>query len=120
MAQAIIRAYVQEELNLLAPTLLTYEVTNAIFQAVRRHHIDLAKGKEILTTFQDLNIRMIEVSWQRIWELASPYNRSAYDGVYLALAGTMESKLVTGDRRLYNAVKDHLPWVLWIEDYAPK
>jgi predicted nucleic acid-binding protein len=120
VAQAIIWAYVQEELNLLAPTLLMYEVTNAILQAVRRHRIDLAKGKEILTTFQDLNIQMIEVSWQRIWELANTYNRSAYDGAYLALAETMESKLVTGDRRLYNAVKDHLPWVLWIEDYAPK
>ena len=27
---------------------------------------------------------------------------------------------MTGNRRLYNAVKDRLPWVLWIEDYAPQ
>ncbi len=48
------------------------------------------------------------------------YERSAYDGAYLALAEEAGNKLVTGDRHLYNAVKDHLPWVLWIEDYAPK
>ena len=36
---------------------------------------------------------------------------------YLALAQRKSARLVTGDRRLYNAVKDKLPWVLWIEDY---
>ena len=37
----------------------------------------------------------------------------------MALAKETGSKLVTGDRRLYSAVRDHLSWVLWIEDYAP-
>ncbi|MFZ8844886.1 type II toxin-antitoxin system VapC family toxin [Thermoflexus sp.] len=120
VAQAIIRAYVREEVDLHAPTLLPYEVTNAILQAVRRGHINLSRGKEILTAFQDLGIRTVEVSWQRALELAHMYERSAYDGAYLALAEETGDQLVTGDRRLYNAVKDHLPWVLWIEDYAPQ
>jgi len=67
-----------------------------------------------------LGIWTVEVSWQRALELAHMYERSAYDGAYLALAEEAGNKLVTGDRHLYNAVKDHLPWVLWIEDYAPK
>ncbi len=50
-------------------------------------------------------------------KLARTYHRSAYDGAYLALAEERGSKLVTGYRRLYNAVKDHLPWVLWIEHF---
>lgn len=79
-AQALIRAYAQGEIELHAPTLLPYEMTNAVLA----------------------------------------YDRSAYDGAYLALAEEMESKLVTGDRRLYKAVKNRLPWVLWIEDYAPE
>jgi len=118
-AQAIIRAYVQEEIEFLAPTLLPYEVTNAILQAVRRDRITLGKGQEILSVFQGVGIPTAVVSWQRALELARTYDRSAYDGAYLALAEETGSKLVTGDRRLYNAVKDHLPWVLWIEDYAP-
>ena len=117
-AQAIIRAYAQEEVELLAPTLLPYEVTNGVLQAIRRARIGLEKGREILTAFQGLGIPTMEAPWQRALELARTYDRSAYDGAYLALAEETGSKLVTGDRRLYNAVKDHLSWVLWIEDYT--
>lgn len=118
-AQAIIRAYAQEEIELLAPTLLPYEITNGILQAIRRARIDLNRGQEILTAFQGLGIPTMEVPWQRALELARTYDRSAYDGAYLTLAEETGSKLVTGDRRLYNAVKDHMSWVLWIEDYTP-
>jgi len=118
-AQAIIRAYAHGEMELLAPTLLPYEVTNAVLQAVKRNRISLDKGLEILATFRGLGIPTMEVPWQRSLELAHTYGRSAYDGAYLALAEETGGELVTGDRRLYNAVKDHLPWVLWIGDYSP-
>ena len=118
-AQAIIRAYAHGEMELLAPTLLPYEVTNAVLQAVKRNRISLDKGLEILAAFQGLGIPTMEVPWQRSLELAHTYDRSAYDGAYLALAEETGGGLVTGDRRLYNAVKDHLPWVLWIGDYSP-
>ena len=119
-AQALIRAYAQGEIELQAPTLLSYEVTNAVLQAIRRDRIGPEKGREILNAFEGLSIPMVEVSWQQTLELAHTYDRSAYDGAYLALAEETGSKLVTGDRRLYNAVKDRLPWVLWIEDYPPE
>jgi len=119
-AQALIRAYAQGEIKLHAPNLLPYEVTNAILQAIRRDRIGPEKGREILTAFQGLSIPTVDVSWQQTLELARTHDRSAYDGAYLALAGESGSKLVTGDRRLYNAVKDRLPWILWIEDYAPE
>lgn len=119
-AQALIRAYAQQLVELLAPSLLPYEVTNAVLQALRRDRIDLGRGREILTAFQGLGIPTAEVPWQRVLELARTCERSAYDGAYLALAEETGTELVTGDRRLYNAVKDRLPWVLWIEDYTPK
>ena len=119
-AQALIRAYAQGEIELHAPTLLPYEVTNAVLQAIRRDRISPEKGREILTAFEGLGIPTVDVSWQQTLELAHTYDRSAYDGAYLALAEETGSKLVTGDRRLYNAVKDRLPWVLWIEDYPPE
>ncbi len=119
-AQALIRAYAQGEIELQAPTLLSYEVNNAVLQAIRRDRIGPEKGREILNAFEGLSIPMVEVSWLQTLELAHTYDRSAYDGAYLALAEETGSKLVTGDLRLYNAVKNHLPWVLWIEDYAPE
>jgi predicted nucleic acid-binding protein len=117
-ARALIRAYAQGEVELLAPTLLPYEVTNAVLQVVRRGRINLDKGREILAVFSELGIPTADVPWQRTLELAHRYDRSAYDGAYLALAEEMRKELVTGDRRLYNRVKDHLEWVVWIGDYA--
>ena len=37
--------------------------------------------------------------------------------VYLALAEIAEQPLITADRRLYNAVHEHLDWVQWVGDY---
>ena len=119
-AQVLIRAYAQGEIELHAPTLLPYEVTNAVLQAIRRDRISPEKGREILIAFEGLGIPTVDVSWQQTLELARTYGQSAYDGAYLALAEESESKLVTGDRRLYNVVKDRLPWVLWIEDCVPE
>ena len=117
-AHALIRAFVQEEVELLAPTLLPYEVTNAVLQAVRRDRIALETGLEILYAFEALGIPTVAVTWQRALELAHAHDRSAYDAVYLALAEETGSDFVTGDRRLHNAVKDRLPWVQWIGDVA--
>lgn len=61
-ALALIRAYAQEEIRLLAPTLLPYEVTNAVLQAIKRDRIDLKKGQEILDVFQRLGILTAERS----------------------------------------------------------
>ena len=118
-AQALIRAYAQGEVELIAPTLLPYEVTNAILQAMRRDRIDLGTARDILAAFQALDIPTSGVPWQRTLELAHTHRRSAYDGAYLALAQEVGDELVTGDRRLYNAVKDQFPWVLWIGDHVP-
>lgn len=118
-ALALIRAYAQEEIRLLAPTLLPYEVTNAVLQAIKRDRIGLEKGLEILRVFQGLGIPTAEVSWERALSLARAHDRSAYDGAYLALAEEKGDRLVTADLRLYDAVKDRLSWVVWIEDYTP-
>lgn len=37
-----------------------------------------------------------------------------------ALAERLSEPYITGDKRLYNAVHEHLDWVLWIEEYLSK
>jgi hypothetical protein len=49
---------------------------------------------------------------ERAWEMANRFHRpQAYDGHYLALAEMLGCELWMADERLYNAVKDELPWV---------
>jgi predicted nucleic acid-binding protein len=113
-AQALIRRHVSGHISLAAPTLLWYELTNAVWQAMRRGRIDADTGETVLLTFEQLGIELTPVSWQQMLPLAQRFDRSAYDAAYLALAAARGEPLITGDLRLYNAVREHLDWVRWI------
>ena len=115
-AQALIRDHVSGRVQLIAPTLLTYEVANAVLQAVRRERVTDEDAKAILVAVEGLSIEAEPVFWQQMLPLARRFDRSAYDAAYLALAEAREESLITGDLRLYNAVHDHLDWVQWIGD----
>jgi len=115
-AQALIRDHVSGYVRLTAPVLLLYEVTNAVLQAVHRGRITDEEGEAILGAFEGLGIEMEPVTWQQMLPLARRFDRSAYDAAYLALAKARGEPLVTGDLRLYHAVRDHLDWVRWLGD----
>lgn len=116
-AQALIHAHVLGTTELIAPHLLTHEVTNAVLQAGRRQRIDLETAQELLQAFEDLIISLETVSPQQTLTMAHRFGRSAYDATYLALAEARKQAFITGDRRLYNAVGKDLPWVKWVGDY---
>jgi len=116
-AQALIRDHVIGRLQLVAPNLLLYEVTNAVVQARRRGRISDEQVEDILSSFEGLGIALRPVTWQQMLPLALRFDRSAYDAAYLALAEATDQPLVTGDSRMYNAVREHLDWVKWIGDY---
>jgi predicted nucleic acid-binding protein len=116
-AQALIRDHVIGRLQLAAPDLLLYEVTNAVVQARRRGRISDEQAADILSSFEGLNIVLRPVTWQQVLPLAQRFDRSAYDAAYLALAEATDQPLVTGDLRMYNAVREHLDWVKWIGAY---
>jgi predicted nucleic acid-binding protein len=116
-AQSILREHVAGEVHLKAPSLLVYEVTNAVWQAERRGRISSSQTEDILRAAHGLGIEQLPLEWGEMLPLARRFGRSAYDAAYLALADRLEEQLVTGDERMYNAVHSKLKWVLWIEDY---
>jgi len=116
-AQALISEHVMGRVELAAPTLILYEVTNAVVQARRRERISDEQAGNVLISFEGLGIALRPVTWQQILPLALRFYRSAYDAAYLALAEMTERPLITGDRRLYNAVHEHLDWVQWVGDF---
>jgi predicted nucleic acid-binding protein len=115
-AQALIRDHVSGKVQLVAPTLLTYEVTNAVLQGVRRKRVTDEDAKAILIAIDGLGIETEAVAWQQVLPMARQFGRSAYDAAYLALAEARGESLITGDEKLYNAVHNHLDWVQWIGD----
>lgn len=112
-AQELIKSYARGECNLIAPSLITYEIINACVVAHRKGRIALDLVKETLEEMLSLEIRREEVEHlaRRIFDISCRYNRSAYDASYIALAEAQNCNLITGDEKLYNAVSKHLGWV---------
>ncbi len=116
-AQAVLRDYASGQVRLKSPTLLTYEVTNAVWQAERRGRISKTQADEILQATSGLDIELLPVQWGESLPLARRFERSAYDAAYLTLAERLGEPFITADERLFNAVHSKLKWVQWIGNY---
>jgi predicted nucleic acid-binding protein len=117
-AQALLRDHAAGRERLKAPTLVVYEVTNAIWQAERRGRISSAQADQILQAAAGLEIELLPLDWGESLPLARQFNRSAYDAAYLSLADRLNERLITADERLYNAVHSKLKWVEWLGNYS--
>jgi predicted nucleic acid-binding protein len=97
-----------------APFLFIYETTSVLRNRVHRKEITHSEADDALSIIAGLSITYLHplVIRQSAWELARRFNRpTVYDSFYLALAQEEDCHFWTGDKRLYNAVKNHLQWV---------
>lgn len=109
------QAWVSNETNLVAPSLLFYEVTNALYQQEKNKLLSPETIWKSLEFSLDLPITLVNEKnlHLRAREIAIQYNLPAtYDAHYLALAEWMDIELWTADMRLVKAVKSFgLRWV---------
>jgi len=114
----LLTKYISNELDFLAPSLLEYEVVNGLIIAQKRGRIKEEKILLAIDGFMDLNIKLKDLSqlYPRVLYYCKIYNRSVYDASYLAIAESEGVAMITGDKRLYNAVKEDLKWVKWLGD----
>ena len=112
-ALSLLERYVSQELDILAPSLLGYEVMNGLAIAKKRGRIGEDKLQMAVQGFMELEISQKHISsfYPKVIHFYNIYNLSAYDASYLALADEESIPLITADERLYNTVKKDLPWV---------
>ena len=105
--------------EIVAPHLLHCEITSVICNAIYRSRITPEEGLQILERLLALPVRLLAAERLHITackmaiELGQP---AAYDAHYLALAQNLGCELWTGDRRLYQAVRERMPWVRLIQE----
>lgn len=124
LAEALLIELNRKGIVMYAPALLTYEVTNILYQHVRKGTITLEKAKEaikdVLSTGLKVEFAQDTTLNIKALELAQRFNLPAtYDAHYLALAEREQCELWTADRRLWNSIRGKLPWVRWLGDYHP-
>lgn len=88
-----------------APTLLDIEVTHALRGLLRARALDLARAERSRQRLGQLAIRRHGGAHllPRAWELRDVC--TTYDGLYVALAESLDATLVTRDLRLARAVE---------------
>ncbi len=108
--------FLTDNLELVTTSLLKYELTNALWRAVRTGRVRVEDAEAALEAFENFNIAEREVAAIEALRLACRYDRSAYDAAYLALAQAEQAPLITADRRLYNALQDRFNLLVWVGD----
>ncbi len=117
-AMGLLERYVSDDLDIIAPFLLEYEVINGLIIAQKRGRVENKKVITAVDGFMDLEIKMKSLSglYSKVLHFCSVYKCSAYDAAYLALADNEDIPIVTADERLYNMVKKDMKRVKWVGD----
>lgn len=92
--------------QLLAPTLLPYELCNVALKKARRGAAEAAT--EGMARWAELEIELLEPNMAQVHDLAQRYQLTAYDAAYLWLAAERRCPLATFDERLAAAAVEHL------------
>ena len=117
-ALRLLGEFVSNELDILAPSLLEYEVMNGLMIAQKRGRIKEEKILAAVGGFVHLGINLKSIShlYPQVIHFCKTYNRSVYDASYMALALDEGISLITADEGLFNAIKKELKWVKWLGD----
>jgi predicted nucleic acid-binding protein len=104
--------------RLAAPTLLLYEVANALYRYQKLGYISASAVELAFKAALALPLELHggpDLHWRAL-ELAKRFSLpAAYDAHYLALAELLEGEFWTADGELARAVQAALPWVHLVE-----
>lgn len=106
--------------QLHAPDFMLLEVDNVLCKRIRRGILSVVAGKEIQHLLRQLPliIHQFRSFEEQAFDLANATGRSLYDCLYLALALELQAKLVTADRKFYDALQGstYRSALCWVED----
>jgi predicted nucleic acid-binding protein len=110
----------RKRFDLQAPELIQAEFGNILWKKCRAGELDGTTAGEILGSFKrsPLVVHPHGALLKLAWEIALKHRQTFYDCLYLALAMAEKARMVTADRKFYEALagtssERHL---LWIED----
>ncbi|HTC63357.1 MAG TPA: type II toxin-antitoxin system VapC family toxin [Candidatus Saccharimonadales bacterium] len=114
-ALELLRRYVQKEVQFIIPDLFWAEIASAFWKAVRLGRFEKTSAQQALCYLGrcDLPIYSSVTLLDRTFEIATAFDRSVYDSLYVALAVQTKSQLITADERLANSLASCFP-VKWL------
>lgn len=114
-AHIILRRYAKGEVRFIVPDLFWAELANLLWKAVRQGRCGKSTAESALSSMQERKLPTISsiVLLDLAFAIATAFDRSVYDSLYVALAVHAKTQLITADERLARALSAHLP-VKWL------
>jgi len=110
-ALELLNDYVDGSLRMLVPDLFWAELANILWKAVRLGRLPEQAATKALQTITGRHFPTISshALLEDAFAIATAFDRSVYDCLYVALAVRSKCQLITADERLANALAAHLP-----------
>ncbi len=107
--------HVQRKARLKAPDLIWSELGNILWMAVRTARTSRADAHSSLIHFSALAVDITPAKdlWAPAFQIATIYDRTFHDSLYVALALHVNAELVTADEQVANALASRFP-VTWL------
>lgn len=106
--------WIEAKTQLVAPYLIRYEVTNALYQIAKKNQLTKGTSSETIRMLIALPLKLFDDPslHSEAFELAHELAHGAtYDAHYLALAKQLNCHLWTRDARLVRAAEKKYDWV---------
>jgi predicted nucleic acid-binding protein len=91
--------------DLIAPASVHWEVGNALSSMLKRHRITIEQAMSILAAYDQIPIRLVDVSMKEAVRIAAELNMYAYDAYVIACARDQRIGLLSLDKALVAAAK---------------
>ena len=114
-AFALLNHYDRGEVRFIVPDLFWAEFANVMWKAVRLRRLSKASADVTLASLMQRgfptipSLKLLDSAFQ----IATAYDRTVYDSLYVALAVYSKAQLITADERLANSLAAHFP-VKWL------
>ena len=110
------------ENTLHAPDFMLLEIDHVLCKKVRRDELTEEEGEEIRDALEvfPIHLHPFNPLRDRAYAMACSLRRGIYDCLYLTMATLLDGKMVTADRKFFNALSGGplAKYVLWIEDVS--
>ncbi|MBI4480763.1 MAG: type II toxin-antitoxin system VapC family toxin [Acidobacteria bacterium] len=114
-AAELLRQYARNEVGFIVPDLFWSEFANVLWKAVRQGRWTSATAHRALNEMRGRKLTTVAALslLDEAFTLASSFDHSVYDSIYVALAVSSKAQLITADEKLANALAARLP-VKWL------
>jgi len=113
-AEELWRGWVGDHVEIVAPTLIIFEVSSVIRNKVFRRILTEKEGRELIGMLRQLDISLVydEELLDIAWEIGAILNSpNLYDCFYLALPKLLRIPLWTTDKKLFQSAQKEFAFV---------